>query len=217
MALVPSKEETDAKISSGVSDFINPTTDDPVTSPLARSPTVLGKRAIDALDDVGTSQSEAGQPVESIDDAMAVDLQPDRNRRSPTLVEGVSPKMPRGDDLSAAGAEEFSATEGADGVIEIGLSPVDIEMTPPPPPPLPARPTAKKPDLEKEVSSYMAFGKSKFKTVRWVSGLLFRPAGRQNDVTECMDNVMCAFPASVSWCQVIMLISIPSQSRSKQR
>lgn len=179
LALVPSKEETDAKISSGVSDFINPTTDDPVTSPLARSPTVLGKRAIDALDDVGTSQSEAGQPVESIDDAMAVDLQPDRNRRSPTLVEGVSPKMPRGDDLSAAGAEEFSATEGADGVIEIGLSPVDIEMTPPPPPPLPARPTAKKPDLEKEVSSYMAFG-------------------RQNDVTECMDNVMFQIEAALS-------------------
>lgn len=194
LALVPSKEENDlAKPPSLI------VTDDEVIiiepSPTeAKSPSVLGKRRSDHLDETvalegpvakSKSQSPAAASIEPLDEDTRMQTgSPEphemerarQTRRRAGTTDSLSPL------LGASSNETLPMTtqETMDGVVEIS-APVDVEMdvivsTPPSvAPPLPPRRqpslVSKVSDLGEEVANYMAFGK-------------------QNDVTECMDNVM---------------------------
>jgi hypothetical protein len=117
------------------------------------------------------------------------------SRKSPVTANDRSVKRGRSVDVFV---DDLVPAEGPDGVVEI-VSSADMlshmVTDPPAPPPLPPRPVqTKESDLEKQVSNYMAFGRS---SSIWrarssvVNRFLFSvDAGRQNDVTECMDNVM---------------------------
>lgn len=192
LALVPSKEEeAKAPIETIV---IDDDEDEDQALTLTKlsgpvSPSVLGKRGSDHLDtdgmdieamaiDSDSSKSPAGDV-----DSMAVEAR----RRSPSaLLPGddrplikqrtsesvISSSL---DDLPPLIDADLPTRDGEGGVVEIGV-PSDIEMATmitTGPPPLPPRKPMKSrvSDLGTEVSNYMTFG-------------------RQNDVTECMDNVM---------------------------
>ncbi|ORY90173.1 hypothetical protein BCR35DRAFT_299734 [Leucosporidium creatinivorum] len=183
-----------------------------------KSPTVLGKRRNDQIDPSLQQPTETDLDLNS----MVIDSQPPSTEPSPAedimVDDSAAPLSPvsnssrklsisktgedgdrtvkRGRSLeanvsSAIGGGDLVPTEMADGVVEL-RSPDEVQLPriPSPeeekkvPPPLPPRPaTSKEAELEKQVSSYMAFG-------------------RQNDVTECMDNVMfqieCALKPNTS-------------------
>ncbi|KAL8284166.1 hypothetical protein RQP46_004915 [Phenoliferia psychrophenolica] len=160
------------------------------TSDEAKSPSVLGKRTSEHLDGTSSDSDVDGMVIDSQPTAPAVraplgDRDTNRNEITPPPSKSTEPRRSTSVHGHTAGAPSFdenlatslSAKEAPDGVVEIG-SP-DVEMAAPGPPPLPLRlPKGKekgkepeKTELEKQVSAYMSFGK-------------------QNDVTECMDNVM---------------------------
>ncbi|KAM0756546.1 cysteine proteinase [Meredithblackwellia eburnea MCA 4105] len=173
LALVPSKEESLLSMDAEPTLMdVSPAPPSPA-NPLemgSKSPTVLGKRTSEHLDDSnsGDLNLESMQIDSQLAKSPLVDNDSNRMEPSPPRQtrSRAGTEAPAFDENSA---NPLSAKEGPDGVVEIGGP--DVEMTQSlPPPPLPPRKT-EKPDLEKQVSTYMSFGK-------------------QNDVTECMDNVM---------------------------
>ncbi|KAK4700117.1 hypothetical protein P7C70_g6136, partial [Phenoliferia sp. Uapishka_3] len=205
LALVPSKEEAAATATKEIEDAaaesdsiamdVSPS-DAPPASPSseeAKSPSVLGKRTSEHLDSGESGEDDIEIDKMMIDSQLATSPIPDRDldvelrdvspqpapessmpRRSPSsLGKNFGTLEPQSFDENLA--TSLSAKEAADGVVEIGAP--DVEMTLLAPPPLPPRDRKGKEKskestgFEKEVSAYMSFGK-------------------QNDVTECMDNVM---------------------------
>ncbi|GAA5981496.1 hypothetical protein JCM10908_004128 [Rhodotorula pacifica] len=194
LALVPSREEVEAAAAPASAPSL---TAEPDTIK-SDSPTASRSSPAASSDTVKSPSSVLGKRKngdEGDDDAMQVDL------LSPMAAKPTRPlgerDLNRSLDASAESASELpnavSEEAPADGSdyprIKRGRSTegdqtnmqVD-EAASPAPPPLPPRPTAAPPDKEKElerqVSSYMAFG-------------------RQNDVTECMDNVMFQVEAAL--------------------
>jgi hypothetical protein len=180
----------------------------------SKSPSVLGKRRTDEKDDevaMSTSAAPASLPAiprnssppDTDDSSLSFDYDAEMTEVSPP------PTLSRTSSTTVADPDERNAKRGrsVDHNTPSSLPPVksldsavDVRLpsprsqtlpavtTPPPAPPLPPRPhprpaaperqQTKKEQLEAEVSSYMAFG-------------------RQNDVTECMDNVMFQIEAAL--------------------
>lgn len=184
LALVPSKDEAELKKPEMI--IIDDHDDDEetpmVVSPVeteAKSPSVLGKRRGDHLDgdalelepasmavDLQAAKSPRGEEGSKEDEAM-VDGGARPSRPSPALSDRSSAKR-KGTTNAFDLSIDLPAKEAADGVVEIG-EPSDIEMNTLAitAPPLPPR-KPKKANLEKEVSSYMAFGSSPlFGTLPW--------------------------------------------------
>ncbi|KAM0793608.1 hypothetical protein ACM66B_001041 [Microbotryomycetes sp. NB124-2] len=211
LALVPSKEEVAKQVehekaddASGTGDKV-PAQDHAPTETFkpsedAVSPSILGKRRVNPFDEAETQaqdvmivdeQSPQQEQATSEDAAEGV---ADEQAKTPPSNQAQdederSNKRGRSIDNETSLETEMLATEGADGVTEIRApDEMVVDATTTAPPSLPPRPTTadaatKERDLSNQVSNYMAFG-------------------RQNDVTECMDNVMfqleCAFNSATA-------------------
>ncbi|GAA5954026.1 hypothetical protein JCM21900_005384 [Sporobolomyces salmonicolor] len=214
LALVPSKEEAEAfaakKAEKGDKPGELPSPDlitldgpelpTPTASPEEqKSPSILGKRKnSDAnIDPMLIDKPVASAPRSALGEK-------DLNRTADTDMADAAaaselPASPhflgssdersfkRGRSVEHAQAEDLAATEAPDGVVEIApvanpsTSSEPIKVEPPPLPPRrpePERAQTKDEQMELQVSNYMAFG-------------------RQNDVTECMDNVMFQVEAAL--------------------
>ena len=192
LALVPSKEETDLIAKSQSQSQANGEASTSKTSAPSseetKSPTVLGKRTIEHLDEGlgltlepmmldSSGKSPLGnRDVNTIDEdvtMISTDVSTSPSATSPR--EGENGRQtrrkatPSGSLLSPVDLRSatMEAKEGMDGVVEIG-HPSDVEMSlrvdvssNPVPPPLPPRNgKGKESNLELEVSNYMAFGES---------------------------------------------------------
>lgn len=159
---------------------VSPSAESPAsttTSDEAKSPSVLGKRTSEHLDgDLAQDDIDVDKMV--IDPELKSPLgDRDMNRKDGTpppvaaslprrasSAHGVTTGAPLSPSIAENASPDLLVKEAADGVVEIG-SP-DVEMAAPGPPPLPPRlPKGKgkepeKMELEKQVSSYMAFGAS---------------------------------------------------------
>ena len=191
LALVPSKEETDLIAKSQANgDASTSKTSAPSPDETSKSPTVLGKRTIEHLDEGlgltlepmmldSSGKSPLGnRDVNIIDEdvtmsATDVSTSPSASATSPR--EGENGRQtrrkatPSESLLSPVDSRTMTmeVKEGMDGVVEIG-NPSDIEMSlnieipkDSAPPPLPPRNgKGTESNLELEVSTYMAFGQS---------------------------------------------------------
>ncbi|GAA5867533.1 hypothetical protein JCM1840_002542 [Sporobolomyces johnsonii] len=212
LALVPSREEAEAfaakKAEKGEKPAELPSPDliildgpdlpAPTASPEEqKSPSILGKRKnSDAnIDPMLIDTPVASAPRSALGEK-------DLNRTADTdMADAPSPTSPhfigssdersikrgRSVEHAQAQAEDLTATEAPDGVVEIApvaststlSEPAKVEPPPlPPRRPEPERAQTKDEQMELQVSNYMAFG-------------------RQNDVTECMDNVMFQVEAAL--------------------
>ncbi|KAK4055088.1 ubiquitin-specific protease ubp2 [Microbotryomycetes sp. JL201] len=207
LALVPSKEENtgvtkqsnttekpaDASKEPAAYDFAPQATSGATKEPI--SPSILGKRRANPFDEAHEEQDAIAvdEQIAPSEPALDHDILADVTDSETTSTteqnaDGRSIKRGRSIDSVATKQTEIVTNEAADGVREIrALEDMAVDVAPAPPP-LPPRPTtadaaSKERDLSAQVSNYMAFG-------------------RQNDVTECMDNVMfqleCAFNSATA-------------------
>lgn len=220
LALVPSKEESEATAAKGSKDkvreskggggiddddddiiiiepseqFKNESHEQQRRVSKKASPTVLGKRRMEEKDE---EMPLSVEPVSTADQSTTMD--------DAEMAEASSaPRLSRTTSSSNTDPSERFAKRGrsvdepltTESTSQSAASPVpvatlDVDKSSStsgtistPPPPLPPRPTlpqrkqTKREELEAEVSNYMAFG-------------------RQNDVTECMDNVMFQIEAAL--------------------
>lgn len=176
LALVPSKEELETStVEPLVIEPVVPESDviiiDPVTTPSnpsaqrSKSPSILGKRGSEHLDDTEVDALQVDDMV--IDTQISSDAPLLSSDNNETL--SISPVSPTSDERLAkrrtTPISDLVAIEAADGVTEIGAPPVGETSLPPvpssplqAPPPLPPRPAASK-SLQEEVANHMAFGK----------------------------------------------------------
>lgn len=209
LALVPSKEEPAPKVESAaiIVDAHPPAMDvssaeSPALSSSERdkSPaSVLGKRTSEHLDGDSTlaeidldpmvidSQQSTRSPLGERDPNKADVTSPSVNKPSIGRPRAGTGTLPFDADL----ATSLSTKEAPDGVMEIGLPDVEMTAAPPLPPRVPKGKEKDTSELEKEVSTYMSFGALRLS--EFLAGVLTASVltpGKQNDVTECMDNVM---------------------------
>lgn len=196
LALVPSREEVEA---AAAATSAPPPTCEPVTMKPESSSTSSASPAASS-DEVKSPSSVLGKRKvgDNEDESMQVDLlSPTANKSDRPLGDR---DLNRLADAPSAAVSAFRAESGertgeesdyprikrgrsTDGdKTEAPDMQLDKVASPASPPPLPPRPTPAVPDeekeLERQVSTYMAFG-------------------RQNDVTECMDNVMFQVEAAL--------------------
>lgn len=195
LALVPSREEVEAAAASPDASLL---TNEPGAinsdsqtasraSPAASSDTVkspssvLGKRKNGEPDDQAM-QLDLLSPVASKADRPLGERDLNRSLDAPSASKTFNGTSEEPDPEDADNYPRIKRGRSTDGdKAEVSLMQLDKAASPAPPP-LPPRPTAppqdKEKELERQVSTYMAFG-------------------RQNDVTECMDNVMFQVEAAL--------------------
>lgn len=195
LALVPSREEVEAAAASPDASLL---TNEPGAinsdsqtasraSPAASSDTVkspssvLGKRKNGDPDDQAM-QLDLLSPVASKADRPLGERDLNRSLDAPSASKTFNGTSEEPDPEDADDYPRIKRGRSTDGdKAEVSLMQLDKAASAAPPP-LPPRPTAppqdKEKELERQVSTYMAFG-------------------RQNDVTECMDNVMFQVEAAL--------------------